>query len=237
MTSVAVGSVVTLTVTVKAGSTALTTGQVNFCDAAAKYCTDIHLLGTAQLTSAGTAALRFRPGSAATATRQCLGTKSVAGSASGASGITVTGKYPTATSITQSGFPGNYTLSSAVSSSAANKPASTGNVSFIDTSNGNSVLAIAALSNAAAGGALVDVGSSQIGNEPGAVLTADFNGDGNLDLAVGLNSDSPTVSIMLGDGTGKFTQVAKSPITATGTPVLVQDFNGDGIRTFFSRMA
>src|ERR1700675_3397791 len=36
VTTVSSGSVVTLTATVKAGSTTLTTGQVNFCDAAAK---------------------------------------------------------------------------------------------------------------------------------------------------------------------------------------------------------
>jgi hypothetical protein len=39
-------------------------GQVNFCDAAAASCTDIHLVGTVQLTSAGAAVLRFRPGPA-----------------------------------------------------------------------------------------------------------------------------------------------------------------------------
>src|ERR1700678_1989492 len=60
--SVAAGTVVTLTATVQAGGTALTLGQVNFCDATAASCTDIHLLGTAQLTSAGTAVFKFRPG-------------------------------------------------------------------------------------------------------------------------------------------------------------------------------
>ena len=62
VSSVAGGTVVTLTATVQAGATALTLGQVNFCAATAASCTDIHLLGTAQLTSAGTAVLRFRPG-------------------------------------------------------------------------------------------------------------------------------------------------------------------------------
>jgi len=51
VTTVAPGSVVTLTATVMAGSTPVTPGQVNFCDATAKFCTDIHLLGTAQLTA------------------------------------------------------------------------------------------------------------------------------------------------------------------------------------------
>jgi hypothetical protein len=53
---------VTLTATVASGATAVTNGAVNFCDATATFCTDVHLLGTAQLTSAGTAAINLRPG-------------------------------------------------------------------------------------------------------------------------------------------------------------------------------
>jgi len=48
--------------TVTTGTTPVTPRQVNFCDAAAKYCIDIHLLGIAQLTQNGTAALKFRAG-------------------------------------------------------------------------------------------------------------------------------------------------------------------------------
>src|SRR3954453_10499299 len=62
VTSVASGAVVTLTATVSAGSTSLTVGQVSFCDASVSACTDIHQIGTAQLTKAGTAQLKFRPG-------------------------------------------------------------------------------------------------------------------------------------------------------------------------------
>ena len=47
--TVASGTVVTLTATVMAGSTPVTPGQVNFCDATAKFCTDIHLLGIVNL--------------------------------------------------------------------------------------------------------------------------------------------------------------------------------------------
>jgi hypothetical protein len=61
-TTVTSGSVVRLTATVTGGGTAVTPGQVNFCDAMAKYCTDIHILGTAQLTRNGTATFKFRPG-------------------------------------------------------------------------------------------------------------------------------------------------------------------------------
>ena len=59
--SVASGTVVMLTAAVKGGSTT-PAGQVNFCDATATYCDPIHLIGSAQLTSAGTASLQFIPG-------------------------------------------------------------------------------------------------------------------------------------------------------------------------------
>jgi hypothetical protein len=59
VTSVASGTVVTLTAEVTAGGKAVSPGQVNFCDAKAKYCTDIHLLGVAQLTKAGAAEVKI----------------------------------------------------------------------------------------------------------------------------------------------------------------------------------
>jgi hypothetical protein len=48
VTTIASPSVVTLTAVVRSGSTVLTAGQINFCDASAKGCTDIHILGTAR---------------------------------------------------------------------------------------------------------------------------------------------------------------------------------------------
>jgi hypothetical protein len=47
---------------VNAGTPVVTTGEVNFCDASATFCTDIHVVGMAQLTSAGKATLKLRPG-------------------------------------------------------------------------------------------------------------------------------------------------------------------------------
>ncbi len=54
------GSLLSLTATVTSGAGSVTTGQVSFCDAAAVSCSDIHLLGTAQLTSSGTALMKMR---------------------------------------------------------------------------------------------------------------------------------------------------------------------------------
>jgi hypothetical protein len=106
---------VTLTATVKTGATAVAIGQVNFCDAAAKYCTDIHLLGMKELTSAGTAVLKFVPGIGSHNYKAVfLGTTNGAASISGTAGLTVTGLYPTATTIAKSGSAGNYTLTATV---------------------------------------------------------------------------------------------------------------------------
>src|ERR1035441_3468323 len=150
--SIASGSVVTLTATVMAGATAVTPGQVNFCDVSAAYCTDIHLLGTAQLIqsgpNAGTAVLKFRPVAGSDSYKAIfLGTKSYAGSSSNASALTVTGgasvPYPTTTTIAQSGYAGDYTLTATVNGQGPVEP--TGTVSFLDTSNGNTVLGSASL--------------------------------------------------------------------------------------------
>src|SRR5208282_2008287 len=86
VTSVKAGSIVTLTATVEAGTTAVKQGQVNFCDATAAYCTDIHILATAQLTSSGTATYKFRPGIGSHSYKPVfVGTTSYAGSVSSAS--------------------------------------------------------------------------------------------------------------------------------------------------------
>jgi hypothetical protein len=67
------------------------------------------------------------------------------------------------------------------------------------------------------------------GSEPDFVAVGDFNGDGKPDLAVA-NEFSGNVTILLGDGTGGFSQPAGSPVRAGLGPVYVAvgDFNLDG---------
>jgi uncharacterized protein (TIGR03437 family) len=62
-----------------------------------------------------------------------------------------------------------------------------------------------------------------------AAATADFNGDGKLDLAVG-NAASSSVSISLGKGDGSFTAGATVaiPSNCLVTSLAAGDFNGDG---------
>ncbi len=66
------------------------------------------------------------------------------------------------------------------------------------------------------------------GNYAYAIVTADFNSDGNLDMAA-TNLVSATVAICLGDGTGAFS-AATTTATGGSSPEYLDagDFNGDG---------
>ena len=232
--TVTAGSEVTLTATVNAGAAGVTTGEVNFCDASAAHCSDIFLLGTAQLTSNGTAVLRLHPGPGNQSYKAIfMGTSSGAtmntGSISGAVGLTVTAALPTTTTITSSGSPGNYTLTATVTGSSS-AVAITGTTSFLDSSNGNFALGT---SNLVAGSPVLSFVNSDnpaTGNLAQSTVTADFNGDGFADVAIANYVDG-TVSIELGKGDGTFTPAPNSPVAAGQTPfsLAVGDFNSDGI--------
>jgi len=232
VTTVAAGSVVTLMATVMAGSTPVTPGQVNFCDATAKFCTDIHLLGTAQLTANGAATLKFRPGVGRHSYKAVLAEPASLGpSASSESLLSVTasqgtGQLATTTYLEASGVPNVFSLTAIVQGNENTLPTSM--VSFVDASNGNAVLGTAALMSERpglrrrprpngretapgqlpepvgfAGSSLLPVASQNGGHT---VLTADFNGDGIPDLVI-LGSG---ISLLLGNGDGTFT-AAPSP--------------------------
>jgi sugar lactone lactonase YvrE len=231
VTVVEAGEVVTLTATVKSGNSPVTPGQVNFCDASVSYCTDIHLLGTGQLSSAGTAVLKLIPG---------IGTHSYkavfagvahydTASSSSPSALTVTGKFSTTTAITESGTIGNYTLTATVTGIAdkSTSPSPTGTVSFLDTSAGNSVLGTAVLSSGA--GALGWLGSQVVPASQDSELLAvgDFNGDGIPDLAVA-DANNDTVTILQGSADGTFKVVSSATTGGTPMAIVAADFNGDG---------
>jgi Flp pilus assembly secretin CpaC len=68
-----------------------------------------------------------------------------------------------------------------------------------------------------------------VGQRPVAIATGDLNNDSHPDLVVANQTDN-TVSVLLGNGDGTFTQATNSPLT-TGqgpTAVTVADFNADG---------
>jgi hypothetical protein len=70
----------------------------------------------------------------------------------------------------------------------------------------------------------VDYGA---GDLPNSVVVADFNADGNLDLAVA-NNGSNTISVLLGNGDGTFNPKVDYPSGSGPDSVAVGDFNGDG---------
>ncbi|HKW63479.1 MAG TPA: FG-GAP-like repeat-containing protein [Candidatus Acidoferrum sp.] len=68
------------------------------------------------------------------------------------------------------------------------------------------------------------------GSNPTGIATGDFNGDGKQDFAV-VNEDDDSVSIFLGDGTGKFTAAAGSPFVLARQLVITTTSLSDAIAT------
>lgn len=69
--------------------------------------------------------------------------------------------------------------------------------------------------------------SSYAGAGSNCVVSADFNGDGDPDLALG-NSLSNSIAILLGNGTGAFSAPQPYSVGAHTSALAVADINGDG---------
>ena len=67
-----------------------------------------------------------------------------------------------------------------------------------------------------------------VGAGPDAVVTGDFNGDGNLDVALANFLDN-TVSVLLGNGDGTFQNAVTYDVGDGPTGLVAGDFNNDGI--------
>jgi len=69
------------------------------------------------------------------------------------------------------------------------------------------------------------------GKNPNDIAVADMNGDGNPDLVIA-NTQTPYLTVLLGNGKGGFQPSAHSPFSTTSQPhphgVVVGDFMGDG---------
>ena len=239
VTSVTPGTAVVLTAHVSAGTTAVNAGQVNFCDATAPHCTDIHILGSGALNSSGTATFKFVPGSGAHSYRaqfveDGFGLASASNVASLSVGPAPSPVYSDTIAITADGSPGDYSLTATVTGYGGTV-SPTGAVSFVDTSFGNNVLATTSLGADIPGVGFLESLSPSFGSNPAGEVTADFNGDGIPDLAI-ISSDNSsyggpfTIAVFLGNGDGTFRAGPTiQPSDMQVYPCMISgDFNGDG---------
>jgi hypothetical protein len=252
--SITPGNSLTLTARATQDGNYIQNGLVKFCDGAAAIanCTDIHLLGTAQLTSEGKATVRLTPGIGShsytaifVGTPNCVTSIapqcgiSTVGSVSAASTLTVTGTFQTSTGISGSGSAGDYSLTGVVTGlvNSVNVAPLSGTVDFDEVTGGLAVAQGTLGSVTSPLLSLTDIVDTGAGATPTSIAVSDFNGDGIADVAV-TNYQSNTVTILLGMGAGWYTQTPTttplgnvSPLTVGGNPsfVAVGDFNGDGI--------
>lgn len=63
---------------------------------------------------------------------------------------------------------------------------------------------------------------------PSAIVLADFNKDGQLDLATCANAGEGSISVLLGNGAGGFAAAQRTVLGSQLTSLSVADFNGDG---------
>ena len=240
--SVATGITVTLTAHVTASGAAVHPGTVTFCNASATHCEDASILGTAQLTTTGTAKLPLRLGAGTYSIKAIFhatpnSPTPRAASTSTAQTLTVHGIDKSSTSTVVANKVGNfYQLSSTVS--AFGRPTLTGTVSFEDTVNNGTPMTLGSAS-LSSGPAQIGVGlpistTLSIASFLNDVVSGDFNNDGIPDVAGIYSFDgisgplNPALVVLLGNGDGTFT--TKTPPIPGNFPrlVAVGDFDNDG---------
>jgi ribosomal protein S11 len=232
--SVSQGTLVTLTATVDVGTTPVTVGTVDFCESTAQLCTGIHRAGSAQListgTAKGTASIQIHPAPGqqsyyAKFAGTPYGTEQL--EPSNSSQVSLFVNAMTTTTIVSSGSAGYYTLYAYVAGSGG-KAAPTGTVSFVDTTLANTVLGSGLLGTGVVAQTFGAGSTLTTDSNPSSVLAGDFNGNGNLDIAV-VNYNSNTLSVFMGNGDGTFSAPVDYATGNNPSSVAMTDFNGDGI--------
>ena len=246
VTTIAAGKTVTLTAKVTSSRGPVKSGFVNFCNAAALHCSDVNIIATVQLKDNGsaddyTATLKMIPAVGIHGYRaNFVETSYNQSSSSIVSTLTVTGNYPTTTLIAPTGSQDAPTLRAIVSSAGESAP--TGTVSFLDKSQGSSVLGTATLGVGIQEPIFAGVSSNLSPFFPtttacvGPIHAADVNGDHKLDLVVLIqgfcnpyyNPSNNQLVVLLGNGDGTF---GAPRLLATPFPpsdFVVADFLGKG---------
>ncbi len=234
---------ITMGAAVVSGAIPILHGQVHFCEVSASGCADIPNFGLAQLTSNGTANIKFIPGPG-THTYKAIfaGTDSAQASTSAASSPFTVSYYDPIT-IAYGGGVGDYSLSADINAAYTAVPS--GTVSFVDTSNANYILGsatllpglgsfgttklITAYQSQPLGKGPMDAFACNVG-----IGAADFDGDGKLDIVLG------DQSVVLLDGNLQATFTPESYIPVAGPwacAIVVGDFNQDGRPDFVMTQA
>ncbi|WP_263383328.1 FG-GAP-like repeat-containing protein [Granulicella arctica] len=218
------GTVVTLTATVTAGAP-VAAGKVNFYDTM----TSSSLIGSAELTSAGTATFTFTPGAGSHSFQaQFPGTTSVLPSNSQQSSfvVTPTSTYLTSSLLTFTTSGSSYSLTDTVTFAGLSVPG--GQVHFNDsTASTDTVGTLASLTPTMALPTILNTGATSTSSLVSAI--GDFNKDGIPDLAI-TNLGDNTVRVLLGNGGATPSYKAPVAYTTGRAPygVVVGDFNNDG---------
>jgi hypothetical protein len=227
--TVAVGTTTELLATVQSGGNPVSFGVVNFCNAKALACVGPNLLGQAEVTNspvAGTAAV-FLHLSIGTHQIKAVfaGQQTIATSTSSVQTVTVTGRYNTTTTLKSSGAAGSYTLTGKVSANSRTAP--TGPLSFLDASDSNFSLGSVALAGSTASSSINALPLEFVGDIPAKMTVADFDGDGNPDIAI-VNSQDQSVQVLYGDGKGA-SSYSYQIVVPGAWDLAAGDFNGDGM--------
>jgi Bacterial Ig-like domain (group 3)/FG-GAP-like repeat/Chitobiase/beta-hexosaminidase C-terminal domain/NHL repeat len=214
----------TLTATVTNGSGPQYPGTVAFYDTSRTP----HLIGTAQLTTAGVATLKIvLPVGSHPITATFNGTTTAPTNTTAQQTYVVSNQEVLATSglLYSTQYPGYTTLEDIAGFFGS--PAPTGTVNYIDGNSG-SVLGTSALT-----GPYYDFVINTLDTRTGTtgyeLAAGDVNGDGILDVvAVNSVSTDNTVTVFLGNGDGTFTQGQVYNVGHSPTGVALADFNNDG---------
>ncbi len=210
----------TATVTDSTGA-AVTSGLVLFCDAPTPttVCENNSPLALVQVTAptlanpTSTATLKLGSGPLGNHSFKAvyLANNLYTSSTSNTVSYTVAGTYASSTTIGSTGAPGNYTLTGTVAGvGAVISPGPTGQVNFLDTSNGNNPLSIPPQN---LGSVTLSTTFAEASNSPFAIAanttkrsvaiaSAYLDADNNLDVVTG--DYAQTITVLLGNGDGSF---------------------------------